>query len=129
MAQLAQTKVDIIEPHLKAIYDIINLKNSNYIDFLIAAAWRTIKVYVKGADKNKAKAQLDIILEPLFRDAQSKTEISLIDSFIDKKDHIANEIEDILKIYKDKIGFNILKGRVENIFGTKYSSFLDTLNK
>jgi len=84
LAQLAQTKVDIIEPYLKAIYDIINLRNSNYIDFLISAAWKTIKVYVKGADKNKAKAQLEIILEPLFRDVQSKPEI-VNNSFISRQ--------------------------------------------
>ena len=69
LTQLVPVKVDIIDPNLELLHNIVQLRNINFQEPLLLYAWRVFqRAFVAWTDKKVIKTEFEIILEALFRD-------------------------------------------------------------
>jgi len=88
---------------------------------MILYAWKTIHGAILVWDKKVIKTELEAIIEPLFRDFESKDNFELQSIVIGPKQNIKAEISQIVRVTAEKLGPNIFKARVESVFGNKFS--------
>lgn len=70
--EVVPKKADILDPVLDILHNIVNLKNSNYYDSMMVYAWKVFNKAFEAWDKNVIKRELEVTMEPMFRDINSK---------------------------------------------------------
>jgi len=115
LSELVRVDTEVLDQNMKGVISILSLRKTGFYESMILYAWRTIHGAIVAWDKKIVKTHLESIIEPLLRDLKCQ------------KQNIRMEVTQIIRATAEKIGPNIFKARVENVFGDMYSKQIDEI--
>ncbi len=75
LSLIVSVNKEILDKQLEGLHRIINLEKTNYHESLVLYAWKVFHQGVRVWDKKVIKSELEIVLDPLFRDLKGKDDL------------------------------------------------------